>query len=87
MLKYEVYFKSSAEKELYKLDSKLIRLILNKIELLSFNPRTRGAIKLKGNISYRYRVGDYRIIYEIDDIRKTVTVFRVRHRRDVYRDF
>ena len=87
MPKYKVYLKSSAEKELYKLDSKLIRLILNKVEFLSFNPRARGAIKLKGNISYRYRVGDYRIVYEVDDRRKTITVFRIRHRKDVYRDF
>lgn len=87
MLKYEVYFKSSAEKELYKLDSKLIRLILNKIEFLSFNPRAKGAIKLKGNISHRYRVGDYRVIYEVDDRRKIITIFRIRHRKDVYRDF
>lgn len=87
MPKYEVYFKSSAEKELYKLDSKLIKLVLSKIELLSFNPRNKGAIKLKGNISYRYRIGDYRIIYEIDEIRKIVTVFRIRHRKDVYRGF
>ncbi|OGI20512.1 MAG: hypothetical protein A3B68_03240 [Candidatus Melainabacteria bacterium RIFCSPHIGHO2_02_FULL_34_12] len=87
MPKYEVYFKSSAEKELYRLDSKLIKLVLSKIELLSFNPRGKGAIKLKGNVSYRYRIGDYRIIYEIDEIRKIVTVFRIRHRKDVYRGF
>ena len=87
MPKYEVYFKASAEKELYRLDSKLVKHVLNKIEVLSLNPRTRGAIKLKRNIAYRYRVGDYRIVYEIDDYKRTVTVFRIRHRKDVYRDF
>ncbi len=87
MPKYEVHFKASAEKELYKLDSKLAKIVLNKIELLSFNPRIKGVIKLKGDISYRYRISDYRIIYEVDEKRKTITIFRIRHRKDVYRDF
>lgn len=86
MLKYEIYFKPSAEKELYNLDSKLIKQILNKIELLSLNPRARGAIKLKGNIAYRARVGNYRIIYEVDDNKKAMTIFRIRHRKEVYRN-
>ena len=87
MPKYEVYFKPSAEKELYRLGSGLIQHILSKIEDLSLNPRMRGTIKLKGNISYRYRIGDYRIIYEIDDYKRTISIFKIRHRKDVYRDF
>ena len=86
MLKYEIYFKSSTEKELYNLDLKLVKQILSKIEFLSLNPRSRGAIKLKGDIAYRYRTGDYRIIYEIDDNRKAITIFRIRHRKEAYRN-
>lgn len=86
MHKYEIYFKSSAEKELQKLDPRLIKLIIRKIEVLSINPRIAGAIKLKGNTAYRYRVGEYRIIYEVDDLKRIVSIFRIRHRRSVYKD-
>ncbi len=48
-------------------------------------PRAAGARKLKGALEgWRIRVGDYRIVYLIDDSDQTVTVVRVRHRRDVY---
>ncbi len=54
---------------------------------LAGEPRPAGAIRLSGGdgTEWRVRVGDYRIIYEIDDPRRVVTVLRVRHRRDVYR--
>jgi mRNA interferase RelE/StbE len=52
---------------------------------LTTEPRPHGTEKLSGYPStYRFRIGDYRIVYEIGD--KTLTVIAVRHRRDVYRD-
>ena len=44
-----------------------------------------GVKKLKNDTSYRIRVGMYRVIYEIDDKNKVVTVYKIRHRKDVYR--
>jgi mRNA interferase RelE/StbE len=51
---------------------------------LAQNPRPPGAIKLAGGDELRLRVGDYRIIYVIDDAARTVTVVFAGHRRDVY---
>jgi len=57
-----------------------------KLLALEKHPRPRGAVKLSGaDDLYRVRVGDYRIIYRIDDRRRVVTVARIGHRRDVYR--
>ena len=60
--------------------------ILEVIDSLSENPRPRQSSKLKDTErTYRLRVGDYRVIYQIDDEIKEVIVFHVRHRKDVYR--
>jgi len=53
---------------------------------LEENPRPHGVIKLKGAKNrYRIRVGDYRIVYEIDDEASEVIILRIRHRRESYR--
>jgi mRNA interferase RelE/StbE len=51
---------------------------------LEDNPRPAGAKKLHGEDSYRLRVGDYRVLYTIDDQSRVVTVYAVGHRREVY---
>jgi mRNA interferase RelE/StbE len=55
------------------------------IALLAENPYHPGSKKLTAREGYRIRVGDYRVLYQIDDGAKVVTVYRVRGRRDVYR--
>ena len=52
---------------------------------LGDDPRPSGAVKLSGRNGYRVRVVDFRILYEIDDAAREVTVFDIGHRRDVYR--
>ena len=52
---------------------------------LGDDPRPPGSQKLVGLEAYRVRVGDHRVIYEIDDPARAVIVVRVRHRREVYR--
>ncbi len=54
--------------------------------MLAENPRPDGAKKLKGETGYRIRVGNYRVLYEIDDAAQLVIIYRVKHRRDVYRN-
>ncbi|MEM7595055.1 MAG: type II toxin-antitoxin system RelE/ParE family toxin [Cyanobacteria bacterium P01_A01_bin.83] len=86
MPKYSLSFKSSAAKELKKLPSELQRRIARTITKLVNNPRFSGVVKLKGDDSlYRCRVGEYRIVYSINDIEKKIIITRIRHRRDVYR--
>ena len=49
------------------------------------NPGPAGRLALTGRAGWRIRVGNYRVIYEIDDVQHTVTILHVGHRRDVYR--
>lgn len=54
------------------------------ISALAVNPRPRGCRKLSSSEQYRIRVGDYRVLYEIEDDVLRVLVVKVGHRRDVY---
>ena len=59
--------------------------VVTEIQALAENPRPPGCKKLAGSKhDWRIRVGEYRVLYEIDDKAKVVRVMRVRHRRDVY---
>ncbi len=83
--KYHVLFIPAAEKDLDKLETQIGDRIFNKIKQLEINPRPSSSKKLKGEISHRLRVGDYRVIYEIDDSKAQVMIYRVRHRKEVYK--
>jgi mRNA interferase RelE/StbE len=77
--------KPSARRELEKLGDSLIGRLLRKIEGLAINPRPPGCRKLRGYKDlWRVRVGEYRVIYIIDDDRKIVSITRIAHRREVY---
>lgn len=85
MVTYQINWKPSALKEVKLIDRSVIPRILNVIESLSINPRPAGVRKLQGSKrSYRVRVGDYRIVYEIEDEILTVYIVRIRHRKSVY---
>lgn len=61
------------------------RRVAERIEDLAANPRLHGAEKLSGAEGYRLRVGDYRVLYTINDAAQVVTIYRVKHRREAYR--
>jgi mRNA interferase RelE/StbE len=86
-VRYAVLLESQAEKELESLPKKILQRIDTKLQALSLNPLPRGATKLKGKESegWRLRVGDYRILYQIDDKENTIRVYRIKHRREAYR--
>lgn len=85
MASYRVALASSAEKELSALPKKAIARIVSRLEALQITPRPPGCKKLKGgDREWRIRVGDYRIVYLIDDRVRTVDVTRIAHRREVY---
>lgn len=85
MDEYKRFFTKLAEKDLDKLDAKLGSRILEKIAELTANPKPNSCKKLKNTNYYRVRVGDYRVVYEIDDKDKSVTIYKIRHRKDVYK--
>lgn len=84
-MSYKVGFHPKAAKEFAALDRQVQPRILAVIESLSEDPFRHGSIQLKGERARRIRVGDYRVIYEVDTEAKTITVFRVRHRSEAYR--
>ena len=60
--------------------------IAKKVEKLVENPRLSGVVKLRGDDNlYRCRIGEYRLVYSIDDSKQKVVITRIRHRKDVYR--
>lgn len=85
MAKYRIEIKKSAQKEIQALPKKDAQRIVQTIQKLSANPRGPDSKKLSGQERYRVRVGNYRILYEIADAVLLVTVVRVAHRREVYR--
>ena len=84
MASYKIVIKRSVAKDLRPIPNKDVRRILNRIEQLAENPRPPSAEQLTGDIKYRIRQGNYRILYTIEDEIVTVTAVKVGHRRDVY---
>jgi len=76
---------SAARKDLDDLEKRIFLQIKEKMLSLADNPRPHGSLKLTGEGGYRLRTGDYRILYRIDDKIKTVYIYRIKHRREVYR--
>ena len=85
MADYRVALARSAEKELQRLSSALVARIITDLEGLAEEPRPPGCKKLRGgDKEWRIRVGDYRVVYEIDDRARAVVVTRIAHRSEVY---
>ena len=83
---YTIELTSRALKDLSRLPRAVRVRIANRIDALADDSRPRGAIKLaNADNLFRIRVGDYRIIYQVDDAVQVVTVARVKHRQDAYR--
>jgi mRNA interferase RelE/StbE len=83
---YEVLIERAAERDLKSLPTAIFNRIVPRIRALAEDPRPSGCHKLAGSKNdWRIRIGNYRVVYEIDDARKLVRIFRVRHRREVYR--
>lgn len=81
--RYEVEFTAAASRQFRKLDKQPQARIKQAVDELKINPRHLGVIKLTGRDAYRVRVGDYRVIFEIEDGRLLITVLRIGSRRDV----
>jgi len=83
---YEVYVEKAAENDLKRLSTTTFQRIIPQIRTLAENPRPSACRKLTGSKNdWRIRIGDYRVLYEIDEKARAVRIMRVRHRREVYR--
>jgi mRNA interferase RelE/StbE len=82
---YSVEVKPSAGKELEALPDSVLARIVKRIESLGHAPRPTGCKKLKGcQDQWRVRVGDWRVVYIIDDAARLISITRIAHRREVY---
>ena len=85
MAGYEIFFKESVWKEFKKIPKTDLKKILSRIEELGNDPRPASCEKLTDFELYRIRLGNYRIVYSIQDNELTVWVIKVGHRKNVYR--
>jgi len=85
MVLYSIQWKTSAKKELRKLDKKEIPTILEAVENLASNPHPVNHKKLLGTEhNFRIRVGNYRVVYFLKNDKLLIEIIRVRHRKDIY---
>lgn len=86
-MRYSVEFRPAVLKSLEKLPRKDLVRLKRRIDELGADPPDPAVTKLKGdNLFHKIRVGDYRIIYEIQETRLVILVVKIGHRRDVYRN-
>ena len=86
MASYHIEWKPPALKELKRLPRDVIRRIIAAVEALGINAFPQGVVRIKGyHHVYRIRIGDYRVVYTVEDDILRIEIIRVRHRRDVYR--
>ncbi len=85
MREFQVRFARTARKELERLDATIVERLFPRIESLASEPRPFGCKKLRGATDlWRLRVGDYRVIYHIDDALAVAEIRAIRHRSAAY---
>ena len=83
---YQIIITKSIQKQLDNLPNNIQERVYDKISQLAEEPRPDGVVKLKGyDNEYRIRIGDYRLVYEIQDEQLIVLLVQCKHRRDVYK--
>lgn len=89
MADYKILVSKRAERGLDRMkDNNILRRVVLKIDELAHNPRPSGVRKIMGsNIDYRIRMGDYRIIYQINDNERVIEIRGVGHRKEIYKKF
>ena len=83
-MSYTVFILRRAQNELAQLPKGTYERVRDAIRFLAQDPRPPGCLKLTAREGWRIRKGDYRVIYEIDDKHRVVTILHVGHRHDVY---
>ncbi|MDT7920941.1 MAG: type II toxin-antitoxin system RelE/ParE family toxin [Meiothermus sp.] len=82
---YTLAISKRVGKDLADLPKEVRGRIIAKLKELAEEPFTPGTIKLKGEASYRVRVGDFRIVFDVDTSSQIITVLAVGHRKDIYK--
>ena len=83
---YDIVFARSARKELQAPSRSVAERIFEKVEILALDPGPTGCKKLRGHSNlWRLRIGEYRVIYSIDDNKRVIDISVIRHRNEAYR--
>lgn len=82
---HQVELRRRAYKDLESIPKDYARLIAQHIDSLEKDPRPNDSKKLKGDAGYSLRIGTYRVLYNVDDKTKSITIYRIKHRREAYR--
>jgi mRNA interferase RelE/StbE len=85
MPEYVVRVAKAADRKLDALDGSVRPRVIRAIQALKSDPRPPGCKKMAGAELWRIRIGDYRVVYSIEDAQLIVLVVRVGHRREIYR--
>jgi mRNA interferase RelE/StbE len=84
-MNYNIFILRRAQKELSELPTEAYERVRDNIFALAEYPRPPSCVKLTNREGWRIRIGDYRVIYDIDDKQRIITVLAIGHRRDIYR--
>jgi mRNA interferase RelE/StbE len=84
-MRFQIIWSESAVNELKKLDRTLSKRIFNKVSQLSENPYHFDVIKMVGDPYFRLRVGDYRVIFDIQNDLLRILIIKVGHRKNIYK--
>lgn len=84
-MNYQVIIPKAVQKQLNKLSEEIRNRLISEIIVLQSNPRGKNCLKMQNTLGFRLKIGDYRVLYDINDQSKIVTLRRIAHRRDVYR--
>jgi len=83
---YKILWKKSTERDIRKIDPQQIFRIIEAVESLAQDPYPPQCHKLRGAEKlYRIRIGDYRVIYQVNTEEKTIIIYYIRHRREAYK--
>ncbi|MGJ8640403.1 MAG: type II toxin-antitoxin system RelE family toxin [Opitutaceae bacterium] len=85
MASYKIEFSKRVRKDFKKIPTHDAKRILNAIQLLASDPLPQNSKKLKGEELFRIRIGNYRVIYSIEDSKMIIFVIKLGHRKDIYK--
>ena len=83
---FQIEVDDRSVKSLLRLPKRILPRVRKAISALAFEPRPPGSKKLTGREGYRIRVGDYRVLYEIEDEKKRIRIYKISHRKDAVSD-
>ncbi len=85
-MSYQVNLPKTVQKQLNALPQELKQRILKALVHLQEEPKPANSLQMKGGQGFRLRIGDYRVLYDIDDSSQIINLRRIGHRREIYRD-